>query len=126
MVHQMASLEEFERILLESGDKLIVVDFTATWCPPCQRIAPLFENLAQKYPDVVFCKVDVDQCRDVAKAQRISAMPTFKFFKRGTLYHSFRGASVQQLEEGIQTYSQTDAEPNPLAADDEGGGCILL
>lgn len=39
----------------------MVVDFTATWCSPCQRIAPEFEQLSQDLPDVVFLKVDVDE-----------------------------------------------------------------
>ena len=41
----------------EASDKLLVVDFTATWCGPCQRIAPVFAKLAEEMPDIVFVKV---------------------------------------------------------------------
>jgi len=45
----------------EYAGKLIVVDFTATWCPPCQHIKPIFHNLAQSNPHIVFYQIDVDE-----------------------------------------------------------------
>lgn len=50
-------------------------------CGPCQRIAPHFEQLPDKYPRAVFLKVDVDKCQDTAAAQGVSAMPTFFFYR---------------------------------------------
>jgi thiol-disulfide isomerase/thioredoxin len=41
--------------------QLVCVDFTATWCGPCQRIGPEFVKMADAYPDCVFIKVDVDE-----------------------------------------------------------------
>jgi thioredoxin len=126
MVREVSSKEEFDAILAESGDKLVVVDFTASWCGPCRAVAPEFARLADKHKDVVFIKVDVDKCRAVAREQGISAMPTFKFYKRGQLFHAFRGASVSKLEEGIATYSKDDAQPNPDAEAAVGSVCVLL
>jgi thioredoxin len=126
MVREVTSKEDFDTILSEAGDKLVVVDFTATWCGPCRAIAPEFARLANEHPNVIFIKVDVDKCKDVARAQGISAMPTFKFFKNETLYHMFRGASVKQLEDAIKTYSAANAEPNPNANAESTTGCVLL
>ena len=46
--------------------KLIVIDFTATWCGPCKMIAPIFKQLSQEFSGVIFVKVDVDEAPDVA------------------------------------------------------------
>lgn len=50
---------------------------------PCKFIAPQFEKLSNEYTSVTFAKVDVDEADDVAAAEGIQAMPTFKFYKGG-------------------------------------------
>ena len=54
----------------------MVVDFTATWRGPCQRIAPVFEKLATEMEDVLFVKVDVDENEETARVCEITVMPT--------------------------------------------------
>ena len=58
------------------GDKPAIVDFTATWCGPCQRIAPILEELAEEYKgDIVIYKVDIDKERGLAEAFNVSSIP---------------------------------------------------
>ena len=58
------------------GDKPAIVDFTATWCGPCQRIAPILDELANEYDGkIVIYKVDIDKNRDLAKAFNVSSIP---------------------------------------------------
>ena len=57
LLKSVGTKAEFDEILKSSGDKLVVVDFTATWCGPCQRIAPVLDVLASENPNVVFIKV---------------------------------------------------------------------
>ncbi|XP_050301226.1 thioredoxin-like protein 1 [Anthonomus grandis grandis] len=94
----------FQGELSNAGTKLVVVDFTATWCGPCQRMAPVFEQYAAKYPRAVFLKVDVDQCQDTAAAQGVSAMPTFIFYRNKTKVDRLQGADPVALESKIQQY----------------------
>ncbi|KAG5849655.1 thioredoxin-like [Anguilla rostrata] len=93
--------EGFEEALVDAGDKLVVVDFTATWCGPCQSIAPFFKELSDKYPDVVFLKVDVDDAADVASFCDIKCMPTFQFYKNSEKVDEFAGSNQGKLEEMI-------------------------
>ena len=76
----------------------VLVDFTASWCGPCKMIAPFFEELAGKYPGVVFVKVDVDDLDDVAAECGISAMPTFQLYSNGVKVQELTGADKDKLE----------------------------
>jgi len=60
------SEEQFNTII--AAGKPVIIDFTATWCGPCQRIAPFFEELSTKYPSVTFIKVDVDEMDSISGA----------------------------------------------------------
>uniref|UniRef100_A0A8C9IIY0 Thioredoxin domain-containing protein n=1 Tax=Piliocolobus tephrosceles TaxID=591936 RepID=A0A8C9IIY0_9PRIM len=63
MVKQIESKAAFQEALNTAGDKLVVVDFSATWCGPCKMIKPFFHSLSEKYSNVVFLEVDVDDCQ---------------------------------------------------------------
>lgn len=80
MIHHI----ENEQILSEviNSEKLVIVDFFAEWCGPCQMLAPILKNLEQKYTDSIeVYKVDVDESQAVAMRYGITAMPTLLFFK---------------------------------------------
>ncbi|XP_026728704.1 thioredoxin-like protein 1 [Trichoplusia ni] len=98
----------FQTEMANAGTKLVVVDFTATWCPPCQRIAPFFEQLPAKFPRAVFLKVDVGRCAETASAQGISAMPTFIFYRNRTRIDQLQGADPGTLETKVRQYYGTD------------------
>ena len=67
-------LNQEELIFL--GDKPAIVDFTATWCGPCQRIAPILDERAHELDGkIVIYKVDIDKNRDLAKAFNVSSIP---------------------------------------------------
>mmetsp|Transcript_19422 Transcript_19422/g.27453 ORF Transcript_19422/g.27453 Transcript_19422/m.27453 type:complete len:107 (-) Transcript_19422:269-589(-) len=98
MVRYIKNSADFEGLMALSNEKLVVVDFTATWCPPCRMIGPKFEAMAEKYPNAEFVKVDVDEAQDVAEEVGISAMPTFQFYKDGERVDELVGASESKLE----------------------------
>ena len=84
--------------LTKSSDVALIVDFTAVWCGPCQRIAPDFARLAKAHPKALFVKVDVDELEDVMQEAGVVAMPTFQVYAKGKLSDSLTGASVEKLE----------------------------
>lgn len=79
----------------------VVIDFYATWCGPCKKVAPVFEKLAQIYPSIVFLKVDVDESAEVAEKFEVQAMPTFLFIKDGRIVKRIEGADLRAMEEGF-------------------------
>ena len=104
-MRSLSTKEEFESLLAEAAraTKLLVVDFTATWCGPCQRIAPLYEDLAKEFPQVLFVKVDVDDNQETAQQCNVSAMPTFKGYRDRAEVFSIRGADIDGLRQQVST-----------------------
>ncbi|OQS04159.1 thioredoxin h [Thraustotheca clavata] len=78
-------------------NKLIVIDFTATWCPPCQYIKPIFHSYADQYPEVVFFQIDVDESDELSEVLGVSAMPTFQFWRNGEKLEAITGADRDKL-----------------------------
>ncbi|KAL9650191.1 hypothetical protein ABK040_011193 [Willaertia magna] len=104
MVLQVESVEQFNELISNSDKDLVVVDFFAFWCPPCQASKPLYEKLSQSklYDRVLFLKVDVDQCYEVAQQEQVRAMPTFKFYQNGEVIDSVVGANMERVEDIIR------------------------
>merc|ERR1719175_553114 len=71
MVHAVENKADFTSQLEAAGGKLVVVDFHATWCGPCKMIAPHLEEMDKTMDDVVFLKVDVDECEDIAEEYHV-------------------------------------------------------
>ncbi|KAK7309320.1 hypothetical protein RJT34_05948 [Clitoria ternatea] len=86
------------------NNKLIVVDFTASWCGPCRFIAPFLAELAKKFPNVTFIKVDVDELKTVAQDWAVEAMPTFMFVKEGKIVGKVVGAKKEELQQTIEKH----------------------
>lgn len=62
------------------GDKPCIIDFWATWCPPCKVIAPILQDLAKEYDGQIYIyKVDVDVEKELAQAFGIQSIPTLLF-----------------------------------------------
>ena len=79
-------------------DAAVVVDFTATWCGPCQKIAPRFAEMAAAQRRALFVKVDVDELEDVAEECGVSAIPTFLVYAAGELAGRVEGADLEKLQ----------------------------
>ncbi len=76
--------KNFDREVLQA-DKLVVVDFWATWCGPCMMLSPVMEELDGEMTDVKFCKVNVDDERDLAMEYGVQSIPMLLFVKNGEI-----------------------------------------
>ncbi|CUS24560.1 LAQU0S17e01684g1_1 [Lachancea quebecensis] len=103
MVAQIGSTSEFDQAI--KVDKLVVVDFFATWCGPCKMIAPMIEKFAEQYPSAAFYKLDVDQVPEVAQKNEVSAMPTILLFKNGQVVDKVVGANPAAIKQKIAAHA---------------------
>lgn len=79
----------------------MVIDFYATWCPPCRSAAPVFEAWSKQFKksEFVFAKVNVDSAKEVARKYSIRGMPTFKILdSNGNEIKSFVGWRRNEIE----------------------------
>ena len=104
MVKSCKTLAEIKQEILAAGDKLIVIDFFAEWCPPCRIISPEFEKLALEEKDVVFLEVKIAVNPEVADRFYINTLPTFIFIKDLALVDLVLGAKVDKLKEAINKH----------------------
>ena len=100
--------KEFKTLLEKNADKLVVVDFTANWCGPCQMIAPYFEKLSETYKEAVFVKVDVDENDETSEHCGIQGMPTFQFYRNEQKIDQIVGANKKNLEETVKKHVETE------------------
>lgn len=77
-------------VLVRSVEEVVLVDFFATWCGPCQILKPMLEKLAQEY-DITVAKVDIDQNPGLAKAFRVEGVPDVRVVSQGQVMEGFVG-----------------------------------
>lgn len=88
--------QNFETLIADS--KPVVVDFGATWCGPCQMVAPIIEELAGEYDGrVVIGKCDVDQDSDLPGRFNVRNIPTILFIKNGEIVSKLVGAQSKDV-----------------------------
>jgi thioredoxin 1 len=77
--------------------------FTASWCGPCKSIYPEIESLNNKYENVNFYKIDVDdeENEDLCSNYNVTSIPNFLFFKEGREVGRVKGADIKAVEKII-------------------------
>jgi len=90
----MATIElnqdNFEAVV--SGKELVIVDFWAPWCGPCVSFAPTYEKISDKYPEIVFGKVNTEVEQELASYFKIRSIPTLMVFRENVIVYSEAGA----------------------------------
>lgn len=87
--------EEFGKIV--ANNKVVFVDFSASWCGPCKMMEPVIEEIEKEFSKIEILKVDVDESPDVAQKYNIMSVPTFLFFDQGKMIDRVSGAVPKDL-----------------------------
>lgn len=103
MVQVISTCAEVDRFV--SANAKVVVDVTAQWCGPCQRIAPFLQKIEENNKDVAFCSVDVDACEQIVQHLGITCMPTFLFFLDCVQCDRLEGADEARLQALVEKLS---------------------
>ena len=93
--------------ILPTDGKPLIVDFSATWCPPCRQLKPIFEKLAEDFRGrITFLTIDVDENPELAQAYQVQSIPMMVFInKDGQIQDTIVGFQDRgQLLAAINTY----------------------
>ena len=83
--------DNFNKEVMES-EKVVLLDFWATWCGPCQMIAPILNEVAEECPDITVGKIDVDEEQELAAKYDIMTIPTLMVMEKGKILQQSVGA----------------------------------
>ena len=102
-ISALTTVTQLQEALAQSAGKTVVVDFTATWCGPCKKIAPVLTEMAAEYAaSFKVYTADVDIATDLVAHFKVASMPTFIFFRDNRVIYMLKGASVQLLSQAFE------------------------
>lgn len=112
--------DTFEDVV--TSNETVIVDFWAEWCGPCRSFAPTFEAASEKYPDIVFAKVDTESEQELAGNFGIRSIPTLMVFRDQIILYNEAGAlPPQYLEDLIQQVNALDMDAVRSELAENGG-----
>ena len=93
---KIATNTSFDGLL--EDERLVIVDFWATWCGPCRMLSPLLDEVEEEMADkIVVVKVNIDDAEEIAMRYRIMSIPTLIFFKNGEMVDRSVGAMPKNV-----------------------------
>lgn len=101
--------DQFEDTI--NNNDIVIFDFWAEWCGPCKQFGPIFEETSEKYPDIKFCKVNVEEEQELAGMFQVRSIPTLVFMREKIVVFSNPGAIPgNAFEEAIGQLVDLDME----------------
>jgi len=109
MIQPLETYTDYTQAVKDAGSDLIVLDFYADWCGPCKRLTPVLEELAERFENVHFYKVNVDVHEQLTQEYKIACMPTIHFVRDGESVESVTGANPDAITETLEKYASDTA-----------------
>jgi thioredoxin 1 len=106
-VADVGSEDAFDKVITDAGERLVVVDYSTTWCGPCKVIAPKFDESSEKYTNAVFIKVIGDASPEASKLMKregVRSVPSFHYFVKGEKVEVVNGANAEAIEAAITKF----------------------
>ncbi len=91
--------DNFESTITDN--EIVLIDFWAEWCGPCKMFGPIYENVSEKHPDVVFGKVDTEDQQQLAGSFGTRSIPTLMAFRDQVMVFSQPGALPEAAVEDL-------------------------
>lgn len=104
-ITKLERYEDYQQAVTDCGKSLMVIDFYADWCGPCKRLSPELQKLAEKFPQVKFFKVNVEEQEKLTQEYNISGMPTIVFLRSGSLLETVVGAKLDLIKATLEKFS---------------------
>lgn len=113
--------ENFESTILEND--FVIVDFWAPWCGPCRAFAPVYDQISENHPDIIFAKVDTEAEQAIAGSFQIRSIPTLMVFREKVIVYSESGSlPASALEDMIAKVRELDmAQVHEEIAEEQAG-----
>ena len=87
-----------EKVIRQSKKKVVVADFWASWCIPCNMLAPILDKIVESYKGrVMLAKINIDKCPETAERFEINAIPDVRIFKNGKVVGQFIGIAPEEI-----------------------------
>jgi thioredoxin 1 len=98
-----SNYDELQTYSTSNPNKLIIINFKATWCGPCKSIKPFIDYLIENYSNVIFMSVDIEdeELTSITEKFEIMRVPSFVYIKNNLICHNIIGANKQNIENAI-------------------------
>ncbi len=113
--------ENFESTVLEND--FVIIDFWAPWCGPCRAFAPVYDQVSENHPAIIFAKVNTEAEQAIAGSFQIRSIPTLMVFREKVIIYSESGSlPASALEDLIVKVRELDmAQVHKEIAEEQSG-----